>query len=67
VQKKKVLGVIDFRGCEVRLRIATHKSVEKEKKMASGKANGKKLRFAFEIVHPANKPIFLRETVATTT
>ncbi|ELR23415.1 C2 domain containing protein [Acanthamoeba castellanii str. Neff] len=64
-KKKKLLGMIDFRGCEVRVRIATHKSVEKAKKMANGKSAekaNKKLRFAFEIVQPANKPIFLRET-----
>jgi predicted DNA-binding antitoxin AbrB/MazE fold protein len=68
VQKKKLLGMIDFRGCEVRVRIATHKSVEKAKKMANGKSAekaNKKLRFAFEIVQPANKPIFLRETVTS--
>lgn len=54
--------MIDFRGCEVRLRIDAHKSVEKEKAMgANVKKN--KLRFAFEIVNPSRKPIFLRESV----
>jgi len=53
--------MIDFRGCEVKIRVSTLKSVEKEKTRSSVKKG--KLRFLFEIVHPARHPIFLRETV----
>jgi len=64
-QKKKALGMIDFRGCEVKIRVSTLKSVEKEKTRSSVKKG--KLRFLFEIVHPARHPIFLRETPDGTT